>query len=260
VGDELMALPILTEIKRRNPGCHITFFSFHPGLFRGHPAIDVIEPRTFENPDPPSLRLAYDYLLPPPRPLMQLMGESIGFSMTFDQLERPPVPLPADPGEHLRGLPRPWFVIQTRSSGWTSNKDWPIESWDALVKGLAEIGSVIEVGTKMPLPASDYGENFVSLVGGTSVEEFAHIVSAADLFVGPISGGMHLADAFGVPAVIIVGGYEEPSGHPYKRMSFLYTAVECAPCWARTCSFGLKCLRAITPAAVLAEVKLRLAE
>ncbi len=253
-----MALPILTEIKRRNPGCHITFFTFRPEFFRGHPAIDALERRTWENPDPPSLKLAYDHRVPPPRPLMQLMGECAGFSMPFEQLERPPVDLGTGAAERLKGLPRPWVVIQTRSSGWTSNKDWPAESWDELVKGTARLGSVIEVGTETPLSAADYGKNFVSLVGATTLEELAYVISVADLFVGPVSGGMHLSNAFHVPAVIIVGGYEEPKGHPYKEMSFFYSPVECAPCWAKSCAFDLKCLRAISAETVLAEIKARL--
>ena len=47
VGDEMMALPIFTEIKRRNPRCHITFLTFRPDFFRGHPAIDAFEQRTW---------------------------------------------------------------------------------------------------------------------------------------------------------------------------------------------------------------------
>ena len=90
-----------------------------------------------------------------------------------------------------------------------------------------------------PLSASAYRENFISLVGGTTLEELAYIISVADLFVGPVSGGMHLANAFHVPAVIIVGGYEAPAGYPYKDVSFFYSPVECAPCWAKTCPFDL---------------------
>ncbi len=256
-----MALPILTEIKRRNPGCHITYFSFRPELFRGHPAIDSLERRTWENPDPPSIKLFYDHRLPPPRPLLQLMGECVGFSMPFEQLEPPPGALETGVIERLMGLPRPWIVIQTRASRWTPNKDWPPESWDQLAKDLAKVATVIEVGTDSPLrpPAYPaYGENFVSLVGSTTVEELAHLISVADLFVGPVSGGMHLANAFRVPAVIIVGGYEDPAGHPYKQMSFFYSPVECAPCWAKSCPFDLKCLRAISPETVLWEIKARL--
>ncbi len=258
VGDEMMALPILTEIKRRNPRCHITFLTFRPDFFRGHPAIDAFEQRTWADPDPPSIKLAYDHHVPPPRPLMQLMGECVGFSKSFDQLERPPAPLGTGILERVKSLPRPWIVIQPRSSGWTANKDWPADSWDELVKGITKMGSVIEVGTDSPLSASAYGRNFISLVGGTTLEELACVISAADLFVGPVSGGMHLANAFHVPAVIIIGGYEEPRGHPYKEVAFFYSPVECAPCWAKTCPFDLKCLRAISADAVLSKIKSRI--
>ena len=81
-----------------------------------------------------------------------------------------------------------------------------------------------------------------------SLEALAAATAAADLHVGPDSGPMHLAAAFDVPAVVIFGGYIEPSCTSYPGNIDLYSPVPCAPCWlTELCPFGHPCLHQITP-------------
>jgi ADP-heptose:LPS heptosyltransferase len=75
------------------------------------------------------------------------------------------------------------------------------------------------------------------------------------VFVGPVSGPSHIAAAVGIPAVVIIGGYEHPKNTSYDRHTNLYTAVRCAPCWLREpCPYELKCLKMIRPGTVESEV------
>ena len=93
--------------------------------------------------------------------------------------------------------------------------------------------------------------NHVDLRGDTSLQDLAAVIAAADLYVGPVSGPMHVAAATRTPAVAIVGGFEHPvNTHCDGNVEF-YTSVPCAPCWLREpCPFDLRCLRAISPEAV----------
>jgi ADP-heptose:LPS heptosyltransferase/glycosyltransferase involved in cell wall biosynthesis len=248
LGDELMCLPVFAEIKRLNPRCRIRFVTRRPEFFRGQPQVDEVAQA---KPDGGVMKLVYNYVIPPPRPLISLMAECVGIDQRFPRIPAPRV----TPGEAVRGLieglPRPLIVVQPLASGWTTNKNWPLPYWKQCVRSLATDFHVVEVGNDPVLPAEEMGLRFTSVSGGTTLDDLAYVISQADLFIGPSSSGMHLANAYDIPALILFGGYEEPSGYDYKNVHPLYSPVECAPCWRQTCPYELKCLHAIHPAAVV---------
>jgi ADP-heptose:LPS heptosyltransferase len=235
LGDELMCLPIFAEIKRRNPRCRISFVTRRPDFFRGQENVDEV---LTEAPGRRVLMLVYNDLLPPPRPLMSLMGECAGLTGTFPRIPPPSVTPSAATRKMLDALPRPLVVVQPVASGWTTNKNWPLASWKECARRLAAVCQVMEVGVESVLPAEEIGEGFCSMAGRTSLEDFAYMISQADLFIGPSSSG-------------IFGGYEAPSGYDFPNVHPLYSPVPCAPCWRQTCPYELKCLHAIQPATVL---------
>jgi ADP-heptose:LPS heptosyltransferase len=249
IGDELMCLPVFREIKRRNPACRITFVSRHPELFAGSRLMDeVVLLKKWENDH--GIRLRYGPTFPPPRPLVTLMAECVGlvFEPESVELERLSLPQNVELQATLDAIPRPRVVVQTLTSRWTPNKNWPASHWSELVRLLTAEFHVIEVGTESGLEPGDYGPRFHSFVGKTDVAGLAQIIGGADVFVGPVSGGMHLAAAAQVPSVIIFGGYESPAGHLYLRVVPFYNAVECAPCWLKDgCPYELKCMTGIPP-------------
>jgi ADP-heptose:LPS heptosyltransferase len=251
IGDELMCTPIFAEIKRRNPDCHITFVSRRADFFRGHPHLDEVEPLEYGKTTDVIL-LDYAYTIPPPRPLVTLMAECVGLRMEASRLIPPPLRPPQDDLKRfVAGTLRPRVVIQPLASQWAPNKLWPLENWAALIRQLVEEFEVIEVGTERAFAHFDFGDHFHSFAGATDMDGFVYLIGSADAFVGPVSGGMHLANALGIPSVIIFGGYESPAGFDYQNLEAFYTPVECAPCWLKDgCPYGLKCLHAISPAAV----------
>ncbi|RYD79272.1 MAG: hypothetical protein EOP84_13245, partial [Verrucomicrobiaceae bacterium] len=136
------------------------------------------------------------------------------------------------------------------------NKQWPRENWAELIRQLTEECEVIEVGTESLVNNAQFGSRFHSFAGATDLVSFAQIIASADAFIGPVSGGMHLANALRVPSVIIFGGYESPSGHHYSQMTSLYSPVACAPCWLPSeCPNSRKCLQMISPAQVIDAVR-----
>lgn len=244
-----MCTAIFAEIKGRNPDCRITFITRYPDYFGSHPLIDAVEPET-KPAQRDVVRLAYHYTIPPSRPLMTLMGECVGLQVAIQQLLPPPIEVPAGIAAELAAVPKPRVIIQPLSSSWTTNKNWPVGHWRELIELLKDNFSVIEVGQEPLFPEPIPG--LYSFAGRTDLKELAYIISQADLFVGPSSGGMHLANAYQIPSVIIFGGYESPEGYRYPRSEVFYSPVPCAPCWLQTCPHDLKCLQAISPESVAA--------
>ena len=185
---------------------------------------------------------------------MSLMGECVGLIMDFGDLPPPLVTPSPSIREGVEVIGKPRIVIQPQSSRWTTNKNWPEEKWRELIGRLVERFEVIEVGVDPLFAGENFGNRYRSLAGKTDLADLAYVISQADLFVGPSSGGMHLAHAFKIKSVIIFGGYESPEGYRYPRTRSFYTPVPCAPCWRQDCPYDIKCLRAINPAEVFEAV------
>jgi ADP-heptose:LPS heptosyltransferase len=260
VGDELMCTPVFREIRRRNPACQITFLSRFPELFAGNPNFTV-QPRPSNPADIPvdALSLTYGPVHPPRRPIPSMLAECAGLILN-DPHDFRPDPPKVEPSHTLRAalaiIPAPRVLIQPLGSKWAPNKNWPREHWETLIPMLTERFEVIEVGSEPLFPgdaALRFGPRFRTFAGTTSVAEFAWLISQATLFIGPVSGGMHLAAAYGVPALIVFGGYESPTGLPYSNTTPFYTPEPCAPCWLPTnCPYALKCQHKILPSTIFA--------
>ncbi len=254
IGDVLLCTPALRELKARNPACNLHFYTQLPSLLRGLPYIDEVHDAG--DAQAGSLTLTYANAIPAQVHLARLMGDELGLEVSD---VTPDCVVDAALVERWlsawRYLPRPHVLILRRASDWTPNKNWQDSSWVTLASSLSQFGTVIEIGAmddKVPQPRGSYQD----LRGRTSLEELVAAVAAADLYVGPISGPMHIAAATKTPAIVIVGGYEHPRGIEYKSQTYLYSPVPCAPCWLREpCPFDRKCLAAIAPATVERLVK-----
>jgi ADP-heptose:LPS heptosyltransferase len=245
IGDELMCTPTFREIKRLNPRCHLTFVSRYPEMFADNVHLDEVEP--FSPESAVDAVLQYD-AKPPARSLATLMAECVGLKLKAERLERPPLESTSELQSKIAAVPLPRVIIQPQASRWTPNKQWPVELWRELVDALLPRFGVIEVGTQSIFTAPPESAHFVSVAGATSLKELAWVVSQGAVFVGPPSGGMHLANSLEVPIVAIFGGYEAPHGYDYAFAGQFFTPVPCAPCWLTTpCPYQLKCLHAIRP-------------
>lgn len=245
-----MCTPALRRLKQINPGCHITFYTKFPSLVAGLPFIDEV--RSVEDVPADVIWLCYEKGLPPKRHIARIIGDLLGFDVPD---VRPSCIVDLSGREQMlsswEGLPRPWIVLGRHAGPWTPNKEWPEEHWEALIDRLLGWASVIEVGTIPPEPTPRDATRYLNLVGRQSLDDLVIAVSAADLYVGPISGPVHIAAAFGVPSAVIYGGYEEPSCSNYESNIDLATALPCSPCWLREpCPIDRTCLRRISPETV----------
>jgi len=153
--------------------------------------------------------------------------------------------------------PRPWIMVCRNAGPFTPNKDWPTERWDELIRRLTRRATVVEIGTTAS--AAPLAAGHIDLRASTNLRQFCGLLSLADLVVAPVTSAVHIAAAYGVPTLSILGGYELPENSAYPYHTALYRAVPCSPCWLRTpCPFDLKCLRTISVDEVESAVAQRL--
>lgn len=83
-----------------------------------------------------------------------------------------------------------------------------------------------------------------SLVGLTSVPEFAALIRRSSLVIGGNSSALHMADAFQTPMVILYSGTDlvsqwMPRNAPAR---LLVNPVFCSPCYGFDCPYQMNCL------------------
>jgi len=83
-----------------------------------------------------------------------------------------------------------------------------------------------------------------SLVGRTTVPEFAAIIRRASLIIGCNSAVMHIADAFHCPMVILYSGTDlvSPWKPRHTPARLLCRPVFCSPCLNFDCQYEMDCL------------------
>ena len=77
-------------------------------------------------------------------------------------------------------------------------------------------------------------------------------ISQLDLLIGNDSGTRHVAVAFGVPTICIMGPTSPVySEGPYERGQVLRVDVDCGPCQKPICETDHRCMTQITPDTVV---------
>ena len=117
----------------------------------------------------------------------------------------------AQPQIYLDDLPyntpfeKPYWVIHCKSNA--GFRDWTDENWHHLLTKIMDTWNVyiIEIGHVNPLNFTH--ENFISLVGQTSLSETMKIIKGASFFLGLDSGPTHIANACMVPGLILNGEF-----------------------------------------------------
>jgi ADP-heptose:LPS heptosyltransferase len=146
-------------------------------------------------------------------------------------------------------------------------REWPLEAWTELVRALAKEGftHVIQIGSGRPGAVGAALDRPIpgvwSLVNELSLDESVALVSLCQVFVGIESGLLHVAAALRVPGVGLFGPTLPESRYaPSSSVRGVLAPVECRGChhrwprlhWETGCPHDIACMKAITPAQVLA--------
>ncbi len=97
----------------------------------------------------------------------------------------------------------------------------------------------------------------VNWAGETSLKELAAIASLCDLFITTDTGPMHLAAAAGAKVLALFGPTAPWRTGPYGASHVVIrTAIECSPCFSRSCDDKMRCMEGITVDEVMSKVVL----
>ncbi len=156
-------------------------------------------------------------------------------------------PHPA-PSGRLRVLFHPWATYGPA-------KRWPPARFAELgARIAARFGAeIVLVGTEDARGAAAeinrlMYQRALDLTGRTSIAELCELMLGSALMVSNDSGPAHLADALDVPLVVLFGSSSPPwTGPRGERSETIYHALDCSPCFQRTCPLGTyACFEAIT--------------
>jgi len=142
-------------------------------------------------------------------------------------------------------------------------KDWEQENWRALLTRLSAAApgyALALVGAPEDRAVSEYASAewrgpVANLCGQLTPRETAAAMQDAELFLGPDSGPMHLAAAYGVPCAIAFAARDKlgkwfPSGIHHQ---IVFRRVDCADCGLQTCiAQQKKCILSISVDEMLA--------
>lgn len=153
---------------------------------------------------------------------------------------------------------RPFVLLHPGASA--RARRYPADRYGAVAAGLAARGwPVIVTGTEREratveaVVAAAHPTPLAHLIGGTTLPEYAALISTAVVVVCGNTLPMHLADATRTPAVVLYSGTDlESQWRPRAtRAVLLRQPTPCHPCYRFDCPIGLPCLD-IAPETVLA--------
>jgi len=157
------------------------------------------------------------------------------------------------------------FVVALNPGGNWSPKRWPKDHWARLAdKLISEFkAKVIITGSVADLALAKQVKELMKekplvACGGFNIKQLAALAKRADIFITGDTGPMHIANAVGAKKIIAIFGPtsgEITGPYPGTNAVILQKDVGCAiPCYKVNCRDN-RCMRAITPEEVLAEVK-----
>ncbi len=158
------------------------------------------------------------------------------------------------------------YVALAPGASYGPSKWWPAESFGAVGDALAGAGyGVVVVGTAGERALADgvrraMAEPVADLCGRSGLGVLKAILRRASLLVCNDAGARHVAVAFGVPVVMILGPTSlAKTDLNLERVDVLSSDVACRPCYRRHCPIDHRCMTRIHPDAVVEQARTALA-
>jgi heptosyltransferase-2 len=146
-------------------------------------------------------------------------------------------------------------IVLCPEAEYGSAKRWPINKWMQLANFYKEKDyNVYFLGKNKSLEIKYQNilkkDSIISLLGKTSLEEAAYILSIVDLVVTNDSGLMHITASVNTNLISIFGSSSPFYTPPLMKDQFgevIYKALTCSPCFKRDCPLQhLNCLNNIS--------------
>lgn len=142
-------------------------------------------------------------------------------------------------------------------------KRWPADRYaelnDRLERELSVnvllIGSMDESKVAVNVESLS-SEKPINIVGRTSIDEVAAILSEIDLLISNDMGLAHLAPAVGAETIVIFGPTNPETTAPFSENTIIIREpVECSPCMLRDCPIDHRCMTRISVGRVFESAK-----
>jgi ADP-heptose:LPS heptosyltransferase len=145
------------------------------------------------------------------------------------------------------GVDGPYAVLLPGAS--CSSRRYPADRFAAVAARLAEAGLTVLVSgpaaeSELVGRVAGPRPGVLAVAGELDVPALAATLAGARVVVCNNSGGAHLADALGVPVVVLFAGTEQPGQFRPRAVpaAVLTVPTPCAPCRQLRCPYGLECL------------------
>jgi ADP-heptose:LPS heptosyltransferase len=137
-------------------------------------------------------------------------------------------------------LKKPIIAICTKSK--EPVKNWLSENWMELISNIHVMYSIVQLGDSTELKLN----GTTRFAGKYTMRQSAAILSHANLFIGPDSLLMHVANGLGIPSIIIFGGSRPIKCLGYPENENIASTPHCSPCWIHqgyeSCQHDIKCM------------------
>lgn len=255
LGDNLMLTTVAREVKKRNPKARIEVLTNVPEIFERNPDVDLVRPRT--ETDRARFRdsfIHYGYGFPYRQHFLEYCCACVNITDPIE-LRTYIYPSPQDQtwaDAVMSELSAPPILINRGAGSKVFRKTWPLDSWQKLVEKLVCLGPVLDIGFERE-PLETRGSGYSSLAGQTTVHQLAALMAKSRALISVDSGPVHLAAAFDLPTVCMVGGVYPAAAIQYPNSRVLTDRPACADCAPlRQCDFNVKCMAKIHVETVLA--------
>lgn len=264
IGDVLMTTPALRELKRQFPKIHLTYAidrhrtsnDVYFALVKNAPFIDsIIDARYVDRKDYDafidisSVCIKYERPGLPAINRIDLFARHMGLNSMRNKL--PFYELEASELQWAKRFMAPAGTNKTvvlHTASFSDKRSWPVRYYRELIedsKDLPITFLVLDFNNKF----SDWSRySNVINCSGTDLRQMAAIISAADLFIGPDSGPMHLAGAVGTKSLVLFGSVppEARINHYPTHEAIQNTALSCLGCWYEACPYSFKCMKELS--------------
>jgi ADP-heptose:LPS heptosyltransferase len=156
---------------------------------------------------------------------------------------------------------RPAVGLNTGAGTKFETKQWPVEHYRELVRGLAGgLGANVFLlggpreGSLNAAIAAGAPRRVYNTGNDHALPDFAGFISLMDVIVTSDTLGMHLGIALKKRIVALFGPTCPQEIDLYDRGVKLFASTPCAPCYKQTCPDAV-CMKGITPGRVLEEVR-----
>jgi heptosyltransferase-2 len=138
-----------------------------------------------------------------------------------------------------------------------ASKLWPAESFSQVGDAACEAGAnVVLLGTREEVALADRVAAGMrgpasTLAGATDLGSLKAVLRRCRVLVCNDAGARHVAVAFGVPCVVLMGPTSlEKTGLNLDSVHVVETEVACRPCYKRVCPIDHRCMTRLEPARV----------